>query len=345
MFSLALLALALTSTLSSATPAEPPSSVHSIDDIKVTAVVTNTGSEAVKVLKYGTILDGNMPTRSFVVSKDGVYADFTGIKLSLDLTRVNGDAFVTIPAGETVTVNHDVAPLYDFESLGTGIYTFEPVDTFQGVNEDAKLSSFKVSDAPLKVEVKHDVAKRELKVNKRAVNICTNSSEASFISSAYSEGKSLASIASSYVASNGANSLFKLYFGNSSTTTVRNVLNNVANENASNRTLDCSDPHDQCDGNVVAYTWHSGSTGRSDIYFCSIFYRQVTTSKLCSGTSATSRNFRGGTVLHELTHATSRTHDFAYGCVTDQSLSPSQAAMNADSYNCFATQVYAATKC
>lgn len=32
----------------------------------------------------------------------------------------------------------------------------------------------------------------------------------------YSEGKSLASIASSYVASNGANSLFKSYFGSTS---------------------------------------------------------------------------------------------------------------------------------
>lgn len=84
-----------------------PTSVHSIDDIKVTAAVTNTGSEAIKVLKYGTVLDGDMPTRSFAVSKDGVHADFTGIKISVDLEQIGEEAFVTIPAGETVTVSHD----------------------------------------------------------------------------------------------------------------------------------------------------------------------------------------------------------------------------------------------
>ncbi|KAI0763229.1 Metalloprotease [Irpex lacteus] len=355
MFSLALLTLALTSALSLATPAKrapaleisltAPTSVHSIDDIKVTAAVTNTGSEAIKVLKYGTVLDGDMPTRSFAVSKDGVLADFTGIKISVDLEQIGEEAFVTIPAGETVTVSHDVAPLYDFESLGAGTYTFEPVTTFQTVDAEAKPNAFKVSAASFKVEVKHDVAKRELKVlDKRARNACTSSSYSSFISSAYSEGKSLASIASSYVASNGANSLFKSYFGSTSTSTVRSVLNNVANENSSSRTLNCSDPYGACTSGVIAYT----VTSTTNVYFCSIFYNEVTTSRLCSGTSVASRNIRGGTVLHELTHATSGTVDVGYGCSYDQNLgssSPSQAARNADNYNCFATQVYASTQC
>ena len=135
MFSLALLTLIITTALSFATPAKrapaleislsgksliflltspndlplstAPTSVHSIDEIKVTAAVTNTGSEAVKVLKYGTVLDGDMPTRSFTVSKDGKMVDFTGIKLSIDLNHLGDDAFVVIPAGETVTVDHE----------------------------------------------------------------------------------------------------------------------------------------------------------------------------------------------------------------------------------------------
>ncbi|KAI0092870.1 Metalloprotease [Irpex rosettiformis] len=355
MFSLALITLALTSVVSFATPAKrapaleislsAPTSVHSIDDIKVTAAVTNTGSEAIKVLKYGTVLDGNMPTRSFTVSKDGVLADFVGIKLSVDMNEIGEEAFVTIPAGETVTVDHEVAPLYNFESLGTGMYTFEPVTTFQIIGDDAKPNAFEVSAASFKVDVKHDVAARELKVlDKRAKNACTSSSYTSFISSSYSEGKTLASIASSYVASNGANSLFKSYFGSTSTSTVRNVLNNVANENSSSRTLNCSDPYGACTSGVIAYTVIS----TTNVYFCSLFYSEVTTSKLCSGTSVASRNIRGGTVLHELTHATSGTVDVGYGCSYDQSLgssSPSQAAKNADNYNCFATQVYASTQC
>ena len=76
-------------------------------DIKVTAAVTNTGSEALKILKYGTILDGDLPTRSFTISKDGVEADFTGIKLQVDFTQADESAFVVIPAGETVIVDHE----------------------------------------------------------------------------------------------------------------------------------------------------------------------------------------------------------------------------------------------
>lgn len=70
--------------------------------------------------------------------------------------------------------------------------------------------------------------------------------------------------------------------------------------------------------------------------FCSLFYSEVTTSRLCSGTSVASRNIRGGTVLHELTHATSGTDDIGYGCSFDQSLgqsNPREAAENADNYN------------
>lgn len=60
-----------------------PTSVHSIGEITVVASVTNTGSEDVKVLKYGTVLDGDLPTRSFVVSKDGAEADFVGVRVRI----------------------------------------------------------------------------------------------------------------------------------------------------------------------------------------------------------------------------------------------------------------------
>ncbi len=63
--------------------AGPSGAVDSIDDLKFTASVTNTGSEAVKILKYGTILDGKLPTRSFTVTKDGKEVTFTGVKVCM----------------------------------------------------------------------------------------------------------------------------------------------------------------------------------------------------------------------------------------------------------------------
>jgi deuterolysin len=83
-----------------------PKSVASINDIKVTVSVTNTGSEAVKVLKYGTALDSELPTKSFVIKKDGQEATFGGIKLQVNPDIAGDSAFVVIPAGETVTAIH-----------------------------------------------------------------------------------------------------------------------------------------------------------------------------------------------------------------------------------------------
>jgi deuterolysin len=62
-----------------------PKTVTSIADIKVVASVTNTGSEDVKIIKYGNILDANTPTASFEVSKGDQVASFVGIKVSRPL--------------------------------------------------------------------------------------------------------------------------------------------------------------------------------------------------------------------------------------------------------------------
>lgn len=66
----------------------PSTSVGSIDELKFTASVKNTGSETVKILKYGTILDEKLPTKSFTVTKDGAAVPFTGIKVCKTLPLV-----------------------------------------------------------------------------------------------------------------------------------------------------------------------------------------------------------------------------------------------------------------
>lgn len=92
--------------------------------------------------------------------------------------------------------------------------------TFQVIEADAEPRAYKVAAQKVKVNVEQDVAKRDLAAahDKRARVSCSDSSKNSFISASFSEGKSLASIAASYVSSHGADSLFKSYFG---TTSVR----------------------------------------------------------------------------------------------------------------------------
>ena len=48
--------------------------------------------------------------------------------------------------------------MFDFESPGTGKYTFEPVTTFQIIDDDAKPNAFKVSATSVEVNVMDDVA-------------------------------------------------------------------------------------------------------------------------------------------------------------------------------------------
>lgn len=126
--------------------------------------------------------------------------------------------------------------------------------------------------------------------------------------------------------------------------------------------LSCTDSLGACGNGVIAYT----VIATTNIYYCSIFFNEVAHSRLCSGTSVASRNVRGGTTLHEITHAVSGTDDVTYGCAADQALSDSRKIVNADNYNvrgplrtsrvnilancwileqCFASQVYANTQC
>lgn len=55
--------------------------VTSIDDLRFAATVSNTGSEPARILKYGTMLDDILPSRSFTVTKGGEFVPFTGIKV------------------------------------------------------------------------------------------------------------------------------------------------------------------------------------------------------------------------------------------------------------------------
>ncbi|KAF9445020.1 zincin [Macrolepiota fuliginosa MF-IS2] len=319
----------------------PSRSISSIDDLKFTASVTNHGAETVKILKYATILDDKLPTRSFTVTKDGEDVKFTGIKMSVSLEKAGESAYVSISPGETITVNHDASHLFDFATAGPGKFTFSPVADF-AISSNSAFSRISAASSNVEVEVTGDVAKREFPLIKRETFFCANATQTAFMNGSYIEAKSLASISSSYVSSKGASDpVYTAYFGANPTSQVITILNAVANENSSSRSMDCTDELEVCGPGIIAYTLLS--TG--DIYYCSIFFDEAPTNTLCTVTTVASRNARGGTTLHELTHATSGTKDVNYGCDTNQQLTDPQKISNADNYACFATQVYANTQC
>ncbi|KIY66958.1 zincin [Cylindrobasidium torrendii FP15055 ss-10] len=315
-------------------------SLDSVSGLKVTAAVTNNNSEDVKILKYGTVLD-NLPTRSFAVTKDGKDVAFSGIKANV---RLSDSAYTTLKSGETVTVEHSLADVYDFSSAGTGKFSFAAVgDSLRvaGASDDVSdlkaLSKVSIDSKALDIEITKDVARPQ----RRATPDCSDSDKKSFIEGSYTEGKALASGASDYISSNSDSDLFNSYYSSNSASDVTAIFDAVANEDDSSRTLSCEDSQNACDGNVIAYTLIS----TTDIYFCDIFFDEVETTELCGDVTVADRKIRGGTTLHEMTHATSETDDVTYGCDADQALSASEQISNADNFNCFSTQVYADTKC
>ena len=59
----------------------PADKVASTSELRVVAIVKNVGDEDLKVIKSGTVLDDEHPTRSFIVTKDGNQVPFTGVEV------------------------------------------------------------------------------------------------------------------------------------------------------------------------------------------------------------------------------------------------------------------------
>ena len=66
----------------------PANKVVSASDLRVAATVKNAGDDDLKILKLGTVLDNEHPTRPFIVRKDGKEVPFIG-------TTVRAPAFPT----------------------------------------------------------------------------------------------------------------------------------------------------------------------------------------------------------------------------------------------------------
>ncbi|KAI9059070.1 Metalloprotease [Trametes sanguinea] len=355
MLSSAIVLLALAS-YSFAVPAEPtprlevkltgPTNVQSVDDVVVTAAVTNKGTETMKVLKYGSVLDNHYPSQSFVVTRNGEEAEFAGARFQMNMEALDDSDYVAIPPGKTVSVEHHVSALYDFQSLGPGTFSFAPLDTPIRVMSSGNVSQPEETAASgFTVDIAQDVAQRELAGLSKLDKIdCSDQQEHAAVVGGYAESKVLAAEAYAYIKATANGPLYMRYFGTTPTSTVLNIFENVANENSKARVLGCRDPLNVCDGRVIAYTVRK----TKNVFFCDLYYDEVPITRLCQDTSVASRHVRGGTVLHELTHATSGTVDHGYGCGYDMSLAryhPAWAAENADNYNCFATEVYKRNRC
>ncbi|KAK7042526.1 neutral protease 2, partial [Favolaschia claudopus] len=325
--------------------------VDSIDDIVLTAVVSNPTDHDIRVIAKNNVLD-NSATSSFAVSKDDNSVLFTGIRTTLDLSAEG--VYVTIPAGSSIAVNHTrLGPLFDFNTHGTGKFKFAPKTVFQtGYDADP----LQVEVDAVEVNVAHDVAKREVFPLERRASTpsCGNSARLTVLKNALSDARARAGGAASDINTHPNSAEFKTYFGGNKQADIWYNFDRIAGDLASSgtRKIYCNkDPASLCGGSggVIAYTLVVTSGGKivgSDIYTCDYLFNNVgSTPGVCTGGFDSTASSKGGVILHELSHATAGTADIAYGCSATAKLSAANKKNNADNYRCMGMAIYKHYNC
>ncbi|ERF75064.1 hypothetical protein EPUS_04846 [Endocarpon pusillum Z07020] len=309
---------------------------------EVNAVMTNTGSESLKLLDYGTLMDKN-PVQKLNVFKDGVEVGFTGVDMRYSMHGLTEDAFTTLEPGEAFTSVINIAALHEvaggeYTVSTEGAIPYAALDTTEiagSIAYESNLLPLTLSDddvavVPRAVPIldkrtilegcsgQEDVAQRE--GLGRLINVAPLAAEA---------------------ARSGDPARFQEFFKTTDDAVRQNVaakFDAITSESSSttsgSTTYFCEDQFGYCSPNTLAYTLPSQNL----IANCPLFYNRLSSlSTRCRDQDQTT------TILHEFTHAPGvfgvGTQDFAYGYAASVQLTARQALRNADTYALFANAV------
>jgi deuterolysin len=138
------------------------------------------------------------------------------------------DAWITVPAGQSITVNHKIGFDYDFVTAGTGKYTFEPANTFQFGPTPAETTRVQTSSVDI------NVTEVEGKVEiQQTTPVCNDGNRRNVLAASLSEARALAGGAASDVRSHPNSGQYSAYFGNNNRDTVWWNFDRIAGDLAS----------------------------------------------------------------------------------------------------------------
>ncbi|KAI8270846.1 Neutral protease 2 [Colletotrichum sp. SAR11_239] len=318
--------------------------IETVGNSGVKASITNTGASDLKVFKTGSILD------KLAVEKAEVFAGsekvaFDGIRLRLQTAGLAEDAFEVIPAGQTVSVEWDVAEVHDLSAGGTfdvaakGSFSYADADSTD-IAGTAPFASNVLSvavDGAAAAKVRRDFHEH---VKRTVVQSDCTGTQRTATTNALSNCRSLAAAASSAAVSGSAAKMTE-YFKSSTTATrntVAGVFAKVASECGSTTSgvsrQYCTDIYPACSSGVIAYTLPS----QSYMVNCPTFFTMTALSRTCHAQD------QATTAVHEVTHlsqikgTTDQSSCYGYSCV--QSLTAAQNLNHADTYSLFANAIY-----
>lgn len=309
----------------------------------VRASVTNSGSEPLRVLKTGSILD-NLEVEKTEVFSGSDKVEFDGVRVWLDIASLTEENFQTIAAGETVVVefdvalDHDLSAGGDFDISSVGALSYAEADslTLAGTTGFRSNVVKATVDGEAAAKVRRDY---HAALARRAVvqADCTGTRRTQVVN-ALSNCAAMARTAATAASSGPAARMTEFF--KSSTTATRNtvatVFNRIATECGSSTSgvsrQYCTDiyPGGACSGGTVAYTVPS----QSYMVNCPAWFNNyAATSSACRG------NSQASVTLHEATHLSQirGTTDYScYGYTCVRSLTAAQNINHADTYHYFA---------
>ncbi|KAJ6516643.1 hypothetical protein C8R47DRAFT_1268076 [Mycena vitilis] len=309
------------------------STADSIADVLLTAAVTNNGMQDIKVVKYGTILDAELRTRSFTVTRNGSSVPFTGEGVKFALSALNDRAFTTIAAGHTLTVVHNVSALYDFASVGPGAFNFTPVTRFlaaplaRSISADKKVNIIAATSNTIAVTITRDVAPRVLS-SMYTDDQCADLTKREIIQRSINESTIMANLGKRYINERGTSDIvYRYYWGTNAPTHILSVLDAVENVETFSTKLPCVFLCASC---WMLYIYYAGC----NINYCDSFFALPNASKVCTNPPDNNDGDSiGGVSLHEFTHVLAYTRDYDYGCAFAQYLPDNEKIDNANTYD------------
>ncbi|CAE6476542.1 unnamed protein product [Rhizoctonia solani] len=316
-----------------------PESVTDVEDFTVTAIVKNTGTETLKLLKDPRSVLSSARTHTFNVASEKGSPRFTGmfIKYSPEaaVKKNNAASFTTLAPGQSFEITHSLAGVYNFTDAGAGDFKLDTVsNVFQYVDASGNLAMLEASTESKKVGLTGNlVSTRGLpkigarSLSKRVSYVGCNSDQQSQIARAATAANQYVSSATAYLDGiSSGTTRYTTWFGaydSGRASTVHSHFSAMGTD-ASSTTYDCS----TCTVEAFAYVY-ADQPGR--VYLCSAFW----------GAQTTGTDSQAGTIVHEQSHFTINggTEDIVYGQTLAKNLAksnPSQAIRNADSHEYFA---------
>ncbi|KAL1667211.1 hypothetical protein GGF50DRAFT_98296 [Schizophyllum commune] len=350
---LSFLTLAVLARFAIATPSVSVSLAPGDSATSVVATVTNTGSEDVSLLKWGSILS-DLSIKQFDLydvdsGNSTLFNGMTGVLY--DLSRVTADAWQFLPAGQSTTKSIDFAGTHKLDAPGDYLAitdnVFEYVEgEWDGQTAPASVlpyfanATITVSDEGVKAS-KAKFAARAVEMSKRVkVEGCDDAGQKDTLTKAYNRAHELSSNAAN-VAKTGTGEIFNKWFKSNSQddrNTVGGVFDNIAAtqviEDPSTFSTNCQG---DCSEGVVAYAAIAqsgdGTIVGGTVYMCAPFWTFPLDTPECPG-----GNGQADVLVHEVSHLFGKL-DTAYGVDPALALGHDQAMQNADNFRYYARNI------